>query len=76
MKEGSKPKKTPEEIVDDIQNCCKLLGWNIAMNESSSIIKGLVIGQLEYVEKIVSSLEDSDEYSIYANLTSDDSDMH
>lgn len=71
-----KPKKTPEEIVNDIQDCCKQLGWNIAMNESSNIIKGLVIGQLEYVEQVVHSLSDSEEYSIFASSQSIDSEMH
>lgn len=75
-KNEAKPKKTPEEIVNDIQDCCKLLGWNLAMNESSNIIKGLIIGKLEYVEAVVHSLEDAEEYSIYSSSQSIDSEMH
>lgn len=59
-------KKTPEEIVDDIQKACKALGWHIAMDESKPGILGLIIGQAGYVEKVVTELSDQENYSIYA----------
>lgn len=70
MKKSSKAKeakkRTPEEVVNQIQECCKLLGWNIAMDESSSGIKGLVIGQPDYVDQVVAQLEEGEAYSIYS----------
>ena len=69
-------KKTPEEIVDEIQKACKELGWNISMDESKSGIHGLIIGTGNYVEKIVSQLEDQDNYSIYALNQDDTTDLH
>jgi len=69
-------KKTPEEIVIDIQDACKELGWQIAMNDSSSGISGLIIGQQEYVENVVGQLEDIDEYSIFSYDQVDNTSLH
>jgi hypothetical protein len=66
-------KKTPEEIVNDIQEACKSLGWAIAMDESKSAISGLVIGQLNYVENVIEQLEDVDNFSIYQTGITEDS---
>ena len=68
--------KTPEQIVNDIQSACKLLGWNIAMNESRPGIRGLVIGVNSYVEEIVGQLSDSDAYAIYSSGQDVDKEMH
>ena len=59
-------KKSPEDLVNEIQEACSQLGWCIGMDESKSSIKGLVIGQQSFVEDVVNSLSDSDAYSIYA----------
>jgi len=75
-KKTAKHKKTPEEIVNDIQEACKLLGWNLAMNESSPGIRGLVIGQPDFVEEVISSLEDSEDFAIYAASQTVQSEMH
>lgn len=69
-------KKTPEEIINDIRESCESLGWNIAMNESSNTIRGLVIGQFDYVEEVVDQIHDTEEYSIYSPAESIDTDLH
>lgn len=69
-------KKTPEEIIQDIREACESLGWNIAMNESSNTVRGLVIGQFDYVEEIVEQIQDTDEYSIYSPSEPLDTDLH
>jgi len=60
-------KKSPEQLVIDIQEACKELGWYIGMDESSELITGLIIGQQAYVEEIIEQLPNIDNYSIYAN---------
>lgn len=69
-------KKTPEDIINDIRDACESLGWNIAMNESSNTIRGLVIGQFDYVEEVVDQIHDTEEYSIYSPAESIDTDLH
>lgn len=69
-------KDTPEDIVQQIQEACKLLGWNIAMNESNEGVKGLVIGQSEYVNDVVGQLEDFADYTMYEPDLEIDSDLH
>jgi hypothetical protein len=65
-------KKTPEQIVHDIQEACKELGWHISMNESSNVIKGLIIGDYDYIEGVVEQLSEMDDYSIYSSDESTD----
>lgn len=69
-------KKTPEEIIQDIREACESLGWNIAMNEASNTVYGLIIGQFDYVEEIVEQIHDMDEYSIYSPAETIDTDLH
>jgi predicted sulfurtransferase len=69
-------KDTPEDIVNQIQEACKLLGWNIALNESAEGVKGLVIGQAEYVNEVVAQLDDMDDYTMYEPDIEIDSDLH
>jgi len=56
--------KTPEDYVHDIQEACRQLGWCIAMDESEDEINGLLIGNLDYLQEVVSQLHDSEEYCI------------
>lgn len=59
-------KKTPEELINDIQEACKALGWNIGMDSSKKIIKGLIIGENKYVESVITQLQEVDGYEIFA----------
>lgn len=58
-------KKSPEEIINDIQEACKLLGWQIAMDTSSKMVSGLILGRVDYVEATVGQLQDIDNYEIF-----------
>lgn len=58
-------RKTAEDIVNDIQKACSLLGWAIAMDDSKDGVSGLVIGRSEFVEEIIDSLDNKDDFSIY-----------
>jgi len=71
----AKTKKTAEELIVEIQTACKKLGWCIAMDESSELVNGLILGQLPYIEKVLGQLDDIEKYSIYAN-PGDDPDLH
>lgn len=78
-KKTRKPKvvgKTAEQIVNDIQESCKLLGWNIAMNEGSPGINGLIIGLNSYVEHVIGHLPENETYAIYSSGQSPTSEMH
>lgn len=68
--------KTAEQIVNDIQESCKLLGWNIAMDEGSPGIKGLVIGVKSYVEHVIGYLPENETYAIYSSGQDANSEMH
>lgn len=63
MKE--KEPRTPEQLVDDIQQACKQLGWDIAMDVSSEEISGLIVGQHDYIQEVLSGSCDEDNYEIY-----------
>ena len=69
-------KKTPEQIVLEIQSACEELGWHIGMDESAPGLKGLVIGQSTYVESIVEQIEDCDSYAIYTSAGKTDGQLH
>ena len=56
--------KTPEEFVLDIQESCSKLTWCIAINEKEEGVHGLIIGNAKYIQKIVSQLDDGDEYDV------------
>ncbi len=47
--------KTPEEALNAIIQACEFLGWTVAVpNENpEDDIQGLVIGQDEYVDKVL-----------------------
>jgi hypothetical protein len=47
---------TPEEALNAIIKACEFLGWTIAIptENSQEDIKGLVIGEDEYVQKVLS----------------------
>ena len=68
--------KTPEQLVLDIQDACKELGWHIGMDESESGVRGLVIGDFDYVNEIVEQLNEVDNYSIYSNGEEAETDLH
>ncbi len=72
MKKPKTKKKTPEQVVNDIQEACQLLGWHIAMDESKTGVMGLIIGVAPYVESIMENLPDSESYSIYASAEASD----
>ena len=46
---------TPEEALNAIIKACEFLGWTVAIpNESEDAdIKGLVIGEDEYVDRVL-----------------------
>lgn len=69
-------KKTPEDIVNEIQEACSLLGWHISMNESQDTVRGLIIGQAQYVQEVIAQLEDNEEYSVYSSSAAADTDKH
>jgi hypothetical protein len=69
-------KKTPEDLVNEIQEACSRLGWCIAMDDSEDTIVGLVVGKLQYVEEVLSQIEESDKYTVYAAGQTADPDMH
>jgi hypothetical protein len=62
--------KTPEQLVLEIQENCRMLGWNIAMNENDAAVRGLIIGQDTWVGELVEQLNDS--FSVYASADSID----
>lgn len=68
--------KTPEEIVDEIQFLCSLLGWDVAINDAETGVKGLIIGQLDFVQHIVMQLEEYDAYEIYRKPEVFDPNIH
>ena len=72
---GKLVKKSPEELVNDIQEACSQLGWCIGLDESSSTVQGLVIGKLPFVEEVVGNLPDGDAYTVYA-ASAETSDKH
>lgn len=69
-------KLTPEQLVNEIQDCCKQLGWHISMDESSPGVSGLIIGEFEFVNGIVDQLEEQDNFSIYSSSSTIPTDVH
>lgn len=60
-------KVNADELVMDIKTACASLGWVIAIDESRDTAKGLIIGTLSYVEKVIEEMEDGDAYQIWAD---------
>lgn len=48
--------KTPEEALNAIIKACEFLGWTVAVpnQDENADIQGLVIGEDEYVDKVMS----------------------
>ena len=67
---------TPEEQVIKIQEACSELEWYIAMNDSENGVKGLVIGNQEFVTKIVEQLGDAEDYQVWGRPTTGNSELH
>lgn len=61
--------KSPEEIFDLIREACAKLGWDIAMDMSHPGITGAILGIREYVDSIVSQLNEEENYDIYSQNT-------
>lgn len=56
---------TPEEQVQKIQEACTELEWYIALNDDNDEVKGLIIGNIEYIKNIIEQLDDMDEYQVW-----------
>lgn len=67
---------SPEDQVTKIQEACSELEWYIAMNDSDSGVKGLIIGNQEFVAEIVEQLDDAVEYQIWGRPTADNGELH
>jgi endonuclease III-like uncharacterized protein len=61
----AKRRKTAEEVVNEIRTACAALGWHIGLDESDETVSGLIIGQEQYVEKVLEQLEDMENYGIF-----------
>lgn len=70
------PEEFSEEIINDIQKACAALGWNVSFDESSPGIVGLIIGQPDYVEDVVASLANGEQYVIYSSGAELDTELH
>lgn len=68
--------KTPEQYVHDIQEACAHLGWCIAMDDSKKEISGLVIGNLDYVNKLLKQIINGEEYDIWAKSSKTSEELH
>lgn len=61
-----KTDRSPEQLVDDIQRACKELGWNISMDVRKEEIEGLIIGQNDYIKRVLTGEDvNIDNYEIY-----------
>jgi len=68
-------KKTPEQLIIDIQMACQELGWQIAM-ENKDRVNGLLIGNPDYVEETLRELPNGEEYEIWETPMDDSSELH
>ena len=64
-------KKRPEEYIHDIQKACAALGWCIAMNDTTEIVSGLIIGENRHVDGLLKNLENGHEYQIWQKAAED-----
>jgi len=65
-------KKTPEEIVVDIQKACQELGLHIGLKDQDNL-SGLIIGKIEFIQEVLAQLDDADDYEIWGHPTSSES---
>lgn len=69
-------KKTPEDLVTEIQELCAQLGWCVGMNENKSMISGLIIGNQSFITNIVDQITEGDEFSIYSSNKSPNEELN
>lgn len=54
-----------EELLNSLKKICSELGWLLSFNETSDAIYGMVIGNEEYVARILEEAEDFSGYETY-----------
>lgn len=74
MAKKKSKEKTPEQLVIEIQEACRMLGWNVAFNEGEPGVRGLIIGQDQWVSDLIEELKD--DYSVYTSTDDAKKDVH
>ena len=65
-----------EQQIVRIQEACAELGWSIALNDSSSIVEGLVIGTSEFVRSTLNNMVDGELYEVWGSPGENKKSLH
>lgn len=55
-----------EEVLMKLKEICQALGWDMALNDADNKVTGMIIGKMDYIEKLINEDEDFYEYIIYS----------
>jgi len=55
-----------EQFFLQLKGLCAAFGWVLAINDQRDGVEGVILGNPDYVESILTESEDFEEYTMYA----------
>lgn len=63
-------------FFEKLRELCKSVGWVMGIHDEKDGVSGVIIGKADYVENILKSEEEFDEYAIYSPTEHDNGEIH
>lgn len=65
---------SPEEKLDRIRELASELGWELALDDSGDEVHGIIIGNMEFIQEVLTGEIEPENFGIYSSMN--DKELH